>query len=296
MNARAGGAAPSDAEPRFAVAVALTSPYLAMAAGLLARLRALHPACDVFVYTDRASRADADRLAARVGAANVACPAPLDYDCGEWGGIVQAKFHVMGRNYGAPIVFLDVDQVLYRRLSPFVAEFIGSGAAIAGSPDDEGLPEQFQDGCAPPGACAGMPAINSGAFMVRPDPGLHRLVTDALPRFAGRARLPTQAVINGVIHAEGVTLHRFGDDFMAGPFSPRVLERPRRCALIHFWTPRPPFMHPNAARSGERSYQSLTREFQRVWGVPYLEAELERDYRSQMALAGLADGVGACPS
>jgi hypothetical protein len=266
-----------------------------MASGLLARVRAFHPDCDLFIYTNAASRSSASRLARQVGATDLICPAKLDYDCGQWDSIVQAKFQLLGQPYSAPIVFLDVDQVLYCGLEPFVSAFAESGAMIGGSPDDETLAQQFEPGCVPSGVTAEMAAINTGAFIVHPDRTFYRLVIDALPYFEGRARLPTQAVINGVVHAEKLPVRWFGDEFMAGPFSGRVLEVPRRCALIHFWSPRPPFMFPNVTRAGERSYHELKREFEQSQGAPYPEAQLEGDYRSQLMLGeALAGGEGKC--
>lgn len=275
-----------DPAPRFGVVMALTLDHLEMASGLLAALRLHHPDADLFLYTDAASP-EIGRLADVFSAADLTVQRSLPYACGDWNPIVTVKFDIFGLRYPEPLLYLDVDQILYQGLAPFVAAFARSGAALAGSPDDESFAEQFQPAAAPPGIAEDAPAINTGAFLIRSDPALHRRILDSLGYFSGRGRLPTQSVINGLVQLDGLPLLLFGEEFMAGPFSRRVLDQPRSSALIHFWTPRPPFMKPSPVRQGEATYAALKKSFGERYGVAYPEEQIEREYRSQLERAEL---------
>lgn len=270
---------------RFGVVVALTHEYLKMASGLLAALRREHPDIDLFIYTDAASVVTVKQLADAFSATDLTVQRVLSYPCGDWSPIVTVKFEIFGRRYPEPLVYLDVDQILYHGLSPFVDAFTRSGAILAGSSDDESFTEQFKLGASPLGIAPDAPAINTGAFVFRTDPALHRLILNSLDYFSERGRLPTQSVINGLVQMEGLPLHLFGESFMAGPFSRRVLDQPRTSALIHFWTPRPPFMTPNPVRQGEAPYEVLKYLFEERFGIPYPEQQLEQEYRNQLKRA-----------
>lgn len=264
---------------RFAVVVALTTEYIEMALGILAALRFYHPEVDLIIYTDATSRSNVKSVADRFCATDLRIQPPTPFEFGDWNSIVSVKFDIFGLRYAHPILYLDVDQILYRSLAPYVDAFERSGALVAGSLDDEALGQQFKAGAIPLDIDINAPAINTGAFFIRSDPAIHRRIRGSLDYFSARARLPTQSVINGLIQMDGLPLHVFGEDFMAGPFSRRVLDNPRTSALIHFWTPRPPFMKPSPVRHGELTYDEMKDRFLVSFGVSYPEDELERDYR-----------------
>lgn len=276
---------PSGDPPDFAVAMAFTYDYAEMAAGLLARVRQYHPLADLFLFTDEESYSAAKTLANAFSATDLRLASIRDYPCGDWNSIVTAKFDIFGLSYADPILFLDTDQILYRELTNFIEKFANSGAALAGSADDESFADQFKPGAALDGIAADAPCINTGAFMIRADASLYRRVVKSLDYFAGRGRLPTQSVINGLAQIDRLPILLFGEDFMAGPFSAPVLHFPRTSALLHFWTPRPPFMKPNPIRQGEISYEVLKRKFSDTFGEEYPEEQLRLEYVEQLQSA-----------
>lgn len=273
---------------QFAVAIALTHDHALMACGFLAKLRYFHPSCDLFVITDESSLQTATRVAKGFDAKAPVVTDKMGFDCLEWGPVVTSKFRVFDLPTDKPVVFLDIDQILAKPINSFVGKYLASDAIIAGGADDEPLGNQFKDGQTPPGLDpkANL-VINTGAFIAMPDPAIFQMIKMAIPKFSGLTRLPTQGVINGLLYQNDLRFDVFGDEFMIGPFNKRVADQPSSAALIHLWTPRPPFIFPNPKRigvDGNLTWEQCVEDFERKNRVKYPFIFLRNEYMAQMRL------------
>lgn len=270
----------------FAVAIALTHDHALMACGFLAKLRYFHPQCDLFIITDQSSLQTASNIAEAFDAKKTVVTDNMGFDCLEWGPIVTSKFRVFDLPTNKPVVFLDIDQILAKPIDGFVKKFLESNVILAGGADDEPLCNQFQDGKTPEGLDPNITkVINTGAFITIPNQEMYEEIRLSIPRFSGLTRLPTQGLINGLLHEKGIPFDVYGDEFMIGPFNKNVID-PESAALVHLWTPRPPFMWPNPKRTGvdgDLTWEECVSNFE-ANGVRYPFERLRDEYMQQMFL------------
>lgn len=276
-------------EPEFDIAIALTSDHALMACGFLAKLREFHPHNGIFIITDEKSVSTASNIAEAFNALEVVVTTSMGFNCLEWGEIVTSKFVVFNLPTNRPVVFLDIDQVITRDINVFVREFVDSGVLLAGGADDEPLRNQFQSGKIPEGLNGSETVVvNTGAFITRPNKDFFDLILRSIPKYSGTTRLPTQGLINGILYEENIPFKVYGDDFMIGPFNKHILDNPCSAALLHLWTPRPPFMFPNPKRvgvDGDLTWDQCVKDFEMTnLGVRYPICEIEYLYLEQMYL------------
>lgn len=274
---------------KFAVAIALTHDHALMACGFLAKLRHFHPGCDLYIITDAPSLKTAIKIAKGFDAKEPVVTDSMGFDCLEWGPIVTSKFRVFDLPTDKPVVFLDIDQILAKPLEPFIGKYLESGAVIAGGADDGSLGMQFKQGQTPAGIDPDATlVINTGAFIAIPDRHLFQTIKNEIPNFSGLTRLPTQGVINGILYQNDLHFEVFGDEFMIGAFNDRVVDQPSSATLIHFWSPKPPFLLPNPRRKnagGNLSWEQCVVNFERRnAGRKYPFIFLRDEYMAQINL------------
>lgn len=273
----------------FAIVIALTHDHALMACGFLAKVRHFHPLCDLYIITDRHSLDTATRVAYGFGAKETIVTDEMGFDCLEWGTIVTSKFRVFDLPTDKPVVFLDIDQILTKPIDSFVHRFINSDCIIAGGSDDEPLGNQFLKGRIPVGLDPNATKVlNTGAFITRPNKKVFEMIKDEIPKFSGLVRLPTQGLINGFLYQRNLRFDTYKDDFMIGPFNSRVLDQPSTAALVHLWTPRPPFMFPNPHREGvdgDLTWVKCVSDFEsKNLGKKYPFAFLRDSYMAQIEI------------
>lgn len=275
-------------EDRFAVAIALTSDHALMGCGFLAKLRQFHPRCDLFIFTDEESLDVAAAISGAFGGLPPVVTDRMGFDCLEWGSIVTSKFRVFSLPTEKPVLFLDIDQIITRALYSYVDFYVENQILIAGGADDELLGAQFRFGSTPlwldP---AEDKVINTGAFIARPDRDIFNLIRKSIPIYSGLTRLPTQGLLNGILHEYKIPYHVFGDDFMIGPFNRRICDIPTSAALIHLWTPRPPFMYPNPLRvgvDGDLTWEECVASFDHEVDTRYPYEHIRTLYLEQIEL------------
>lgn len=291
-------------DEQFAIAVAVTTDHALMACGFLSQLRHFHPTVDLFIFTDCETETLAHRIAKAFGARPPITTDDMGFSCEEWGPIVTAKFRVFSLPTERPVMFLDIDQIITKPLTPFVDRFLASGLFVAGGSDDEPMGNQFKAGCTPSWISPHEEKIlNTGAFIARPRADLAALIERSIPEYRGIVRLPTQALINGILHRYSIPFDLYGDDFMIGPFNPRILDVPASATLLHLWTPRPPFMAPNPVRpgiDGSLTWRACVEAFEATTGQEYPTIWLRNAYMNQMEMfetryAAVIPGVDRAP-
>ncbi|HVG61324.1 MAG TPA: hypothetical protein VNA24_22380 [Hyalangium sp.] len=264
----------------FGFVLAFDVGYARMATALVHSLNHFHPGRPIRVYVMEEDLAPLQRWAKGfrdVEVRRYEQAGRLSF--GEWHPLVWAKLEAFAAEEHSSQVVLDVDQILYRDLSPCIAEALAAGKTISASPDISSLRGHVLPSFTgePLEGLERVSCFNAGAMIIRPSRDVYRELVDLAQRHHAQVRLPEQAILNLWARRNGGH-HDLGEKFMIQPWSPRVLEADSPSCLIHFWTPRPAFFGPSPLRTTEPSLEECMSTFERETGHRYPLDRFEQDF------------------
>lgn len=271
--------------------IACDKHYSKMAQAVINSLNYYHDNCRIIVYS---TDSDSDEILNLKNGHNNIRIIPfndLGYHYGEWHPLIWAKIEAFNLDIDEPVMFLDVDVIIYRSLSDFFDCFEKSAKIIGASRDFAPFVKQFNgsfDFCQfffnnffQDSSYLTAPAFNAGAIIFRPNKNVYKelkILSENLHHFTF---YPEQAILNYYCFINDGWMEI--EDLSILPFSSRVLNRNNDIGMLHFFTPRPDCMMNPIIRSGEPTLADVVSLFEKFHKTNYPLAEIEQEYLDRLA-------------